>query len=347
MSEPTVSVILPVYNARDTLPETIAGLKAQTLRDAEFIFVDDGSTDDSVELLEQFRREDDRVSVYRQQNQYAGVARNNGLSHARGTYVLFLDADDLFEPELLERTVAAAEATGADAVAFDADTYTGSVDQAKSVNRMTQSAYFPQGVFRPQDVSWVLFESLVPWTQLYRREHIERTGIRYMPLHNSNDIYFNACQKALCRTMTVVPRVLVHHRIGQTDNLQSRLDKAPLANAQAWEAIWRTMEEKGVLEDYRRSLQVKCVGSLASRFGKIRTWEGFSAFYNYLHEHLPTTLHFDPDAEVDFSRTLISEKKYRERVEKLRSVAENTLKEYCRKYTPEVKPPMSFRLFGK
>ena len=91
--EPLVSVIIPVFNQRRFLPQTVRCLHDQTHRNLELIFVDDGSTDGSGELLGSLA--DDRTSIIRQDNQGLSAARNTGLKRATGRFVQFLDADDL------------------------------------------------------------------------------------------------------------------------------------------------------------------------------------------------------------------------------------------------------------
>ena len=103
MRVPAISVIMPVYNAQRYLGETIASLQAQTFADFEVICVDDGSTDDSMAILDQVIAQDPRFRVVNQENAGAGAARNKGFTHARGEYAIFLDSDDLFSPKLLEK----------------------------------------------------------------------------------------------------------------------------------------------------------------------------------------------------------------------------------------------------
>ncbi len=96
----TVSIITPCYNGARYLRETLASAAGQTRPPLEIIVVDDGSTDDSADIAETFGAP---VRVIRQPNQGESVARNRGLIEARGTHVLFLDADDLIAPEALQR----------------------------------------------------------------------------------------------------------------------------------------------------------------------------------------------------------------------------------------------------
>lgn len=111
-----VSVIVPVYNGEAFLPECIATLRAQTLREIELIFVDDASTDGSLSLLRAAQAEDARVRVIAfAENCGVSAARNAGLDAATGEYVGFCDADDWVEPGMFERLLTAAEEADADA----------------------------------------------------------------------------------------------------------------------------------------------------------------------------------------------------------------------------------------
>ena len=103
---PLVSIVTPVYNAAQFLPETLASVRAQTMTDWEQILVDDGSTDNSVAIAEAASRGDSRFRLLRTpQNGGPTVARNMGLAVARGRYIAFLDADDIWMPEKLTRCV--------------------------------------------------------------------------------------------------------------------------------------------------------------------------------------------------------------------------------------------------
>ena len=100
-----VSVVIPVYNAAPWLRQCLDSVVGQTLREIEIICVDDGSTDESPQILEEYAQADERVRILHQQNQYAGVARNNGLAHASGKYIIFWDSDDYFDLDALRLMV--------------------------------------------------------------------------------------------------------------------------------------------------------------------------------------------------------------------------------------------------
>ncbi|MHB9035611.1 MAG: glycosyltransferase family 2 protein [Armatimonadota bacterium] len=106
---PTVSVVMPVYNSAGFLEEAIESILAQSFGDFELIAVNDGSTDICESILERYQRQDARVRVLHQQNSGISAARNNGVKHARGKYIAVMDSDDISLPNRLEKQVALME----------------------------------------------------------------------------------------------------------------------------------------------------------------------------------------------------------------------------------------------
>ena len=111
-----VSVILPIYNEEKYLAQCLDSICGQTLKEIEIICVDDGSTDNSTHILKDYAKKDSRITLITQENQFAGAARNKGMACAVGKYLSFLDADDYYAPEMLEKMVKEAEENRADIV---------------------------------------------------------------------------------------------------------------------------------------------------------------------------------------------------------------------------------------
>ncbi|MEG2166202.1 MAG: glycosyltransferase, partial [Ruthenibacterium sp.] len=101
MNTPKVSVIVPVYNTAERLPRCIASLCAQTMQDIEILLIDDGSTDKSGEICNQFAQKDARIQVFHKKNGGVSSARNVGLAQAKGSYISFVDSDDAVTPEMM------------------------------------------------------------------------------------------------------------------------------------------------------------------------------------------------------------------------------------------------------
>lgn len=101
----SISVVVPAYNASSTIIETIASVQKQTFSDFELIIINDGSTDNTLEILNTIQ--DSRIKIFSYENGGLSVARNRGISHATGEFIAFLDADDLWASDKLELQLAA------------------------------------------------------------------------------------------------------------------------------------------------------------------------------------------------------------------------------------------------
>ena len=113
---PKISVIVPIYNAELYLEECIHSVLNQTLRDIELLLIDDGSTDGSFRICEEYSKKDNRVQVFRNKNVGQGLERNFGVKKAAGEYIAFLDSDDQYKEDALERLYQKAMETNADMV---------------------------------------------------------------------------------------------------------------------------------------------------------------------------------------------------------------------------------------
>ena len=116
-----VSIIVPIYNMERYLARALDSLLAQTCSDWEAILVNDGSTDASAEVAEAYARRDSRFVVVHKENGGLSDARNAGMEHVSGEWVLFLDPDDFFHPQLIALCLEAAERDGSDLIAFTYD----------------------------------------------------------------------------------------------------------------------------------------------------------------------------------------------------------------------------------
>lgn len=96
MNKIKISVIIPVYNAEQYLKQCMESVLGQTLKEIEIICIDDGSTDNSLNILKEYQKKDNRIIIFSQENQGAAVARNRGLELAKGIYVAFMDPDDYY-----------------------------------------------------------------------------------------------------------------------------------------------------------------------------------------------------------------------------------------------------------
>lgn len=103
MTHPKVSVIIPVYNLEKYLGRCLGSVRSQTLKDIEIVCINDGSTDRSLDILQEYERVDPRIIIINKENEGQGTARNIGIDAANGEYIGFVDGDDWIEPEMYEK----------------------------------------------------------------------------------------------------------------------------------------------------------------------------------------------------------------------------------------------------
>lgn len=200
-----VSVIMPVFNTADYLEEAIQDILNQTYEDFELICVDDGSTDNSMQVLEKYASLDDRVIVLKQENKGAAEARNRGLRSASGEYVIFLDSDDRFDMNLLKIAYENAVLGEADVCVCNASFLTG-----KGIEPWDQPVGIPNGAFCFFSLGDDAFFKCrkVAWNKLIKRKLLTDNNIWFQNLSSSNDVYFS------CRVLCASKRIIYPNTYG-------------------------------------------------------------------------------------------------------------------------------------
>lgn len=174
-----ISVIIPVYNVENYLSACLTSCMQQTLRDVEFICVNDGSTDNSLEILQVFQKQDHRISIVNKKNGGLSSARNAGIQAAQGQWLMFLDSDDLLAPNACERVWCESLEGKTDIITFGASCFPlfPAPDPWLTNNLRVQSDRF-QG-FTPE----ILFShsGSIPfvWRQAYRADFLKDCGVLF------------------------------------------------------------------------------------------------------------------------------------------------------------------------
>lgn len=235
-----VSIIIPIYNAGKYIRECLDSLLCQTLRNIEIICVNDGSTDNSLEILTEYQQRDHRIIVINQENQGAGIARNNGMVHAKGEYLLFLDADDYFNPKLCDQAYYQARSKRAQICLFKADRVDMSSGRTEQMNWVLCEEDIPKKVFSAMDVSEKIFQitSSCPWSKLIEHKFIKENQLQFQNTKNANDVLFVRTACALSERITCVrDKALVTYRVNNDMSIQGNKSTAPLEFYKALKAL--------------------------------------------------------------------------------------------------------------
>jgi len=180
MTKPLVSVIVPVYNTEKYLKECLDSVVNQTLKNIEIICVDDGSTDSSANILDQYAANDNRVRVIHKKNTGYGHSMNIGMDAATGEYLAIVESDDYIEPEMLETLYHIAVRENVDIVKADfAHVYGDGDNRFKQVCKLFWDESIYNKVFNPADMKDILKSYVAHWAGIYRKEFIRNNNIKF------------------------------------------------------------------------------------------------------------------------------------------------------------------------
>lgn len=219
-----VSVIMPIYNAYDYLRPAMDSVIDQTLREIEIICVDDGSTDHSLDIIKEYRDADSRVRIITENNAGPSIARNKGLSRARGDYVIFLDADDFYEPTLLEKLYDLALKDDLDITIAKYDIYNSrKATFEKNVKIEHGDIFEPGRVVSKNEYPDQILQATTGyvWNKLFRKAFLLEKNLCFQPeLRVFEDVYFVVTALSMASRVGKVFECLVHHRVysGQSKN---------------------------------------------------------------------------------------------------------------------------------
>ena len=252
-----VSIIMPVYNAGEFLRECMESVVEQSLKNnIEVICVNDGSTDNSMEILQEFASQNPFIRIIDKENTGAGDCRNVGLKEAKGEYVLFLDADDIFDSDLCKASYYRAKHDKADICFFGARRLNMQLQKIEPMRWVLRRDLLPnKRPFKKENIESTFFQitSGCPWSKLFRREYILENQLEFQNLKNANDLYFVRMAMSMAGKMTYLKESLVTYRFASGNNTQFVKQRAPLEFYKAYKALKDKMEEKGVYKFVEQS----------------------------------------------------------------------------------------------
>ena len=247
-----VSIIMPSYNCGEYVEETIRSVQAQTYKNWEIIFVDDCSTDETIRKVSSLSDKDSRIHIFQNNtNLGAAVSRNNALREAKGKWIAFLDSDDLWEPEKLEKQVKFMEENG---YAFS---YTGyqEIDSEGTLTGVMVSG--PKHVTKAEMFAFCWPGCL---TVMYDANEIGLLQIEDIKKNNDYAMWLKVCQKADCY---LLPEVLAKYRRGRSGSVSSH----GITTMIGWHyKLWHESEKKNVVV----AAYYTCLNLICGLYKKIR-----------------------------------------------------------------------------
>lgn len=249
---PMFSIILPCYNMEEFIGRCLSCLQKQTFTDFEVICVDDGSTDKTAEIIYVHMAEDPRIKLFKQGNGGAGCARNEGYRHARGEYVLFLDADDLYERSLLNSVYTEILRFRSDMIVYASDRIDYRTGEHVAADWTISREQLPN--LQPFDFKKVQspkFRCFIwwGWDKAYKKRLIDENRLFHQELSSTNDLFFNLTAFLCAEKISVVDKILAHHTVNNIDSVSNTRHKHPDNCLKALQLVYEYLCEQGLDEE--------------------------------------------------------------------------------------------------
>ncbi len=252
-----VSVIIPVYNEEKYLEQCLDSICGQTLKEIEIICVDDGSSDRSPQILARYAEKDRRMKILTQKNQYAGVARNRGMECASGKYLSFLDSDDYFAPDMLEKMYERAEKHGADVTVCRFAEYCEQEMETRGIDWSFEDLFLNgKEVFSGTELNCAGIFQLTKgwaWDKLLRTDFVRECGYRFAEFRSSEDGFFVYMLMARAERISYMEEALAVHRVNNGRSLSNTKDSDWMNGFHMWQMLGAELKNLGLYQAYEQS----------------------------------------------------------------------------------------------
>ena len=288
--QPKVSVIVPIMNVEKYLEGALRSLQAQTLREAEFLLLDDGSTDGSPAIARRFAEADSRFRVIEKENTGYGHTMNVGMDQARGEYIGILEPDDEADPRMYERLYEEAAKHGLDFVKSDFIQFRETPEgRREGAIRLAEDDRWYNRTLAPGEEKETFFFPINTWTGIYRREFLDEHRIRH---HESpgasfqdNGFYFQTF--CLGKKVRFLRDRLYRYRVDNPDSSSlSRGKEMCVTEEFRWIRAWLE-QDPALLAEYEGILNDKEYYSMSLTLGRLPA-ERKMPYLEHMREELGT-----------------------------------------------------------
>jgi glycosyltransferase involved in cell wall biosynthesis len=225
MEKPKISVITPVYNTEEYVKDAILSMINQTIKEIEIIIINDGSTDNSLQVIERLAELDDRIQLYSQKNQGQAVARNFGLSKASGKYIYFMDSDDLLDHEALFSCYEKCEKEHLDFVFFDAEAFEDD-KRVCSLFDYYRAKYMEDRLYTGREILNLLLDKGIynasVCLNLIRHSFVKNIGLRFYPGIIHEDELFTGILYIQAKRIGCIPKAYFKRRVRANSTMTSQ-----------------------------------------------------------------------------------------------------------------------------
>lgn len=267
-----ISVVVPVFNVEKYLSECLDSIINQTFKDIEILCINDGSTDNSLNILNKYMEIDNRIKIINQENSGLGASRNRGMELAKGKYIFFIDSDDYIELNTLMELYEICENKELDFVICQVKNYdeeNGEFFTSDYFDMPILSKTVQDNVFNYKDVSNILPNiNVVAWNKLYNLNFIKKSGARFSEdlIFEDNVFFWNLLFSA-ARIYFYQKYLYIYRR--RVSSITSSGSKNLIDTIEIHNQIFDVFKKYGVFEAYEKFLFNKKVSLIFIRFEEI------------------------------------------------------------------------------
>lgn len=291
--EARVSLVIPVYNSAPYLRQCLDSVIDQTYRMLDIVCVNDGSTDNSLAILEEYAARDDRIRVFSKANEGKGAAsaRNLGLQESIGEYIQFIDSDDFFEPDMVETLVSKAINTDADVVICRGQIFDDERQCVTGKLPHPDLQYAPnKPAFHWKDCPEYICEIAdnYAWNKLFRRQLLIDNDLSFTPIPISDDQDISMLAPIVAERVAVVDRALINYRVGTGKSQCDTQTKHPEAAYEGTYSVVKRLKKMGVYETVKQSYCNVAIRLMREYFDRMTELDKVKFLYDkYRNEIFP------------------------------------------------------------
>lgn len=289
-----LSVIIPVYNVENYLNECLDSVTSQTLDDMEIICIDDGSTDNSPDILKEYSKKDKRIKIITKENGGQATARNLGIKEAQGEYIAFVDSDDFIEPTMFEKLYTKSKDNNLDIAMCKIATYDNQTEEIKNnvwYYMLGVFRDFEKGIFNHKDTKeFTCHIAVTPYNKIYKTTLLKENNILFPEglIFEDEKFFYDTYLRA--KRVSIVDEFLYYYRINRKGSTVDTIkdndfsDIVPISKL-----IRETFKETDNYEDYKILLSNRFIHLQLARF--TQTSQKYKEnFFNLLKSDLEEVL---------------------------------------------------------
>ncbi|MBR6162663.1 glycosyltransferase family 2 protein [bacterium] len=309
MSEKLLSIVIPVYNAGEYLEKCLCSILNQTFADFEVLCINDYSEDNSLEILNEYSKKDERIIIINnEKNLGAALTRNVGLEKAEGKYIYFIDADDYIDENYLEVMVQKIEQEKCDII-LNMSILAESNGNITQFRHPSMPEINPDGEYLDK-IATIHDAPCFLWARIYRRDFLNEHNLRFLNIHATEDVVFNAIVNLETERTFVFYGPKYHYNVvqtGLTGTVKSD-DNRDLQHIKAHDLIYDYLKKHNKLDNRLKLFRVYPFIKVDSR----EKFDCYKQFFEKIESDFKKNENIYNELEKFFANSLLTSPNYEE-----------------------------------